>query len=66
MRPLPERNLTSTPWYNVAIDFVRPWSAETEHFNSEFYALTWIHTTTNLVELVSIDTTSTDAIVSKL
>ncbi len=38
-----------------------PWSANTEQFNDEFYALTCIDTTTNIVKLVCIDTKSSDA-----
>ncbi len=59
---LPERDLTNTPWYEVAVDLIGPW---TEHFNGEFYALTCIDTTTNLVELTCIDTKSSDAIARK-
>ena len=60
-----ECDLTNTPWYKVAVDLIGPWTAKTEHFNGEFYALTCIDTTTNLVELTRIDTKSSDAIVRK-
>ncbi len=61
----PECDLTNTPWYEVAIDLIRPWSEKAEHFNCEFYALTWIGTRTNLVKLVCFDTKSSDIIARK-
>ncbi len=60
-----ERDLTNTPSYKVAVDLIGPWTAKTGHFNGEFYALTCIDTTTNLVELACIDTKSSDAIARK-
>ena len=62
---LPEHDLTNTPWYEVAVDLIGPWTAKTDHFNGEFYALTCIDTTTKLVELTCIDTKSSDAIARK-
>ncbi len=50
----------------VAIDLIGPWSAKFEHFSDEFYALTCIDTTTNLVELTCIDTKSNDVIEGNL
>ncbi len=55
---LPECNLTNTPWYEVAIDLIGPWTAKTDAFNGEFYALICIDTTTNIIELSCIDTKS--------
>ncbi len=52
---LPKCNLTNTLLYKAAFDPIGPWSAKIEHFNSEFYALTCIDTTTNLVEIACID-----------
>ncbi len=63
---LPEHNLTNTPLYEVAINLIGLWTAKTDHFNGEFYALTCIDTSTNLNELSFIDTKSSDAIVRKL
>ncbi len=60
-----EHNHTNTPWYKVAVDLIKPWSAKTENFDGEFYALTCIDTTKNLVELTTIDTKSSDAIARK-
>ncbi len=57
-----ERNLTNTPWYEVAVDLIGLWTAKTDHFHGEFYALTCIDTTTNLVKLAYIDTKASDAI----
>ncbi len=62
---LPEYDLTNTLWYKVAVDLIGPWSAKTENFSSEFFVLTCIYTTTNLVELICIDTKSSDAIARK-
>ncbi len=62
---LSDRDLTNTLWYEVAVDLIGLWTAKTEHFNGEFYALTCIDTTTNLVELARIDTKSSDAIARK-
>ncbi len=33
---LPEHDLTNTPWYEVAVDLIGPWTANTEHFYGEF------------------------------
>ncbi len=65
MELLLEHDLTNTPWHEVAVDLIGPWSAKTEHFNGELYALICIDTTTNLVELVCTDTKSSDAIARK-
>ncbi len=62
---LPEHDLTNKPWYEVAINLIGPWTAKTGHFNGEFYALTCIDTTTNLVEVDCINTKSSDAIARK-
>ncbi len=62
---LPDCDLTITLWYEVAGDLIGPCSAKTELFNGEFYALSCIDTTTNLVELVCIDIKSSDVIASK-
>ncbi len=59
MRLLPEHNSTNTPWYEVAMDLIGLWSAKKEHFTYEFYALTCIDTTTNLMKLwIQIELTS--------
>ncbi len=55
MELLQECELTNTPLYEVAINLIGPWTTKTDHFNGEFYALTYIDTTTNLVEVI-IDT----------
>ncbi len=49
----------------VAVDLIGPWSAKSEHFNDEFYALTCIDTTTNLVKVVHTNTKSSDVIARK-
>ena len=50
---LPERDLTNTPWYVVAVDLIGLWTAKTEPFNGKFYAL------------MCIDTKPSDAIARK-
>ncbi len=62
---IPEHDLTNTLWYEVAVNLIGLWTAKADHFNGEFYALTYIDTFTNLVELVCIDTKSSDAIARK-
>ncbi len=62
---LPEHDLTNTLWYKVAINLIGPWTAKIDHFNGEFYALTCIDTTTNIVELTCNNTKSSDAIARK-
>ncbi len=62
---LPECDLTNTPWYEVAVDLIGLWTAKTDHFNGDLYALTCIDTTTNLVELAHINTKLNDAIARK-
>ncbi len=65
MHLLPEINLTNKPWYEVAVDLIGPWTAKTDHFNGEFYALTCIDTTIHLVELTCIITKASDVIARK-
>ncbi len=62
---LPECDLNNTPWYKVAVDLIVLWTAKTDHFDGELYALTCIDTINNLVELVCIDTKSSDVIARK-
>ncbi len=62
---LPECNLTNTPWYEVAVNLIGPWTAKTDQFNGEFCALTCIDTTTNLIDLTPVDTNSSDSIAIK-
>ncbi len=57
---LPERNITKTPWYNIG-----SWSVKTEHYYDEFYVLTCIDTTTDLVEFACIKIKLKDVIVMK-
>ncbi len=58
---LPERNLIKIPWYEIAVNLIGQWTAKTDQFNCDFYALTCIDTTTNVVELTCIETKSSDA-----
>ncbi len=62
MGKLPEYDITNISWYKVAVDLIGLWSAKTEYFDSVFYALMYIDTTTNLVELVHIDIKSSETI----
>ncbi len=57
-----EFGITNIPCYKVADDIIGQWFAKTEHFNGEFYQLTCIDNTTNLLEFVHIDTKLSEAI----
>ncbi len=48
------------------VDLIGMLIAKTLHFNNGFYASTRIYTTVNLVDLVFIDTKSSDAIAEKI
>ena len=53
---LPPRNALSTPWDEVAVDLVGPWTVEaTDGISYEFNSLTCIDPVTNLVELIRVD-----------
>ncbi len=49
-------------WYDIifAVDFIGPWPPSTPHGTMEFFALTCINTTTNLVEIAQIFEKSSD------
>ncbi len=61
----PECDLSYTLWYKVAVDLIVPWPSKTETFSGELYVLTCIDTTTNLVELICIETKLKDSIAWK-
>ncbi len=42
------------PWEEFAVDLIDPWQASMLHDNVEFFALTCIDTTTNLVKIAHI------------
>ncbi len=48
---LPDQDITGVPWEEVAVDLIGPWPASTSHGMVEFFVLTCIDTTTNLVEI---------------
>ncbi len=62
---LAKQNVINTPWYEDANSLIGQWSTKTEYFNGEFYAFICINITLNLVELVCIDTKSSDAFARK-
>ena len=53
----PPRDASFLPWEEVAVDLIGPWKIHFGNAVIEFRALTIIDMTTNLVELVRIDTT---------
>ena len=59
---LPERELKSEPFAEVAVDLVGPWKVKARGKIYEFNALTIIDPVTNLVELVSIRRKTSDEI----
>ena len=52
---LPEKELKSVPFEEVAVDLTGPWTAQIRGRPYTFNALTIIYTVTNLVEMVRID-----------
>ena len=53
---LAPREVSMQPWYQVAVDCIGPWRFRDAHGNDyTFRALTMIDTTTNLVELIRLD-----------
>ncbi len=51
---LPDCNIAGAPWEEVALDLIGPWPSSTPHGPVEFFALTCIDTTTNLVTVAQI------------
>ena len=62
---LPEREVRTAPWEEVAIDLIGPWNVKVNGKTCEFYALTCIDTVTNLVEMIRIDKKNADYIRDK-
>ena len=52
---LPPRNALSTPWLEVAVDLIGPWSIKVNSQELVFHALTCIDTVTNLAEVIRIE-----------
>ena len=52
---LPPRNALSTPWLEVAVDLIGPWSIKVNSQELVFHALTCIDTVTNLAEVIHIE-----------
>ncbi len=57
---LPNQDIAGAPWEEVAVDLIGPWPVATPHDTVEFFALTCIDTTTNLVEIAHIFKKSSD------
>lgn len=55
---LPPREANFQPWFEVAVDTIRPWKINICGQNVEVYAVTIIDFVTNLTELVQIVTPS--------
>jgi transposase InsO family protein len=64
-RLLAPRQAEAHHWREVAVDLIGPWKLEISNVQVSFVALTIIDTTTNLVELVSIDNKSAAYIARK-
>ena len=62
---LPEREIRSEPFEEVAVDLIGTWKIPIRNKTYEFKALTCIDTVTNLVELVRVEN-KTAAHVSKI
>ena len=54
----PPREALGTPWREVAVDSIGPWTLEVLGHEMQFKALTIIDTVTNLVEIVRLDNSS--------
>ena len=52
---LPEREIRSVPFEEVAVDLIGPWNINVRGKTHEFRALTVIDTVTTLTELVRFD-----------
>ena len=48
-------NALSTPWLEVAVDLIGPWSIKVNSQELVFHALTCIDTVTNLAEVIRIE-----------
>ena len=62
---LPERDVNTHPWREVAVDLIGPWAIEIRDKWYEFNALTSIDLVTNLVELIRVDRKTSAQIRSK-
>ncbi len=62
---LPDRDIAGAPWEEVAVDLIGPWTTSTPHGSVDFFALTCIDTTTNLVELTQVFEKSSDHITTR-
>ncbi len=51
---LPSRDISGAPWEEVAVDLIGPWHASSPYDDVEFFDLTYIDTTTNLIKLTRI------------
>ena len=52
---LPERDVRTHPWQEVAVDLIGPWAVNIRDQWYEFNALTSIDMVTNLVEIIRVD-----------
>ena len=51
---LPPRDVNLTPWFEVAVDLIGPWTIIIGNDKYDFNALTSIDTTTNLTEMIQV------------
>ncbi len=62
---LPDRDIAGAPWEEIAVALIGPWPASTPHGTVEFFALTCIDTTTNLVKVAQILEKSSDHVATR-
>ena len=62
---LPEREMQTAPWEEVAIDLIGPWDVKVRGKVIQFNALTCIDTASNLVELIRIDNKTAEHVRNK-
>ena len=51
---LPPQDVNLTPWFEVAVDLIGPWTIIIGNDKYDFNALTSIDTTTNLTEMIQV------------
>ena len=62
---LPERDITTQPFQEVAVDLIGPWPVKVGNKNVTFMALTIIDPVTNLTELVRVDNKTAEHVSNK-
>ena len=63
---LPERDVVSRPWHEIAVDLIGPWKVKIRNKVVTFNALTAIDTASNLVEIIRVDNKTCRHVTDKL